>query len=166
MGRLLPLCPLYLLISPQSLVCWLAFLCPSLCPFMQDIISHCWTLSACPQTERYHVLHCARTVFALPLAPTRFKTDEATKWSCPAALSTPYTVRHAPLSVRSTVSPNVAWRRHRLTLLILVLVLLLLLQLRRRRWVDIVAVVNSTASGHAALLFNSNNNFWFVSLHF
>lgn len=30
----------YLLISPQSLVCWLAFLCP-VCPFMQDIISHC-----------------------------------------------------------------------------------------------------------------------------
>jgi len=32
--------------------------------------------------------------------------------------------------------------------------------------VDVVAVVNLTASGHTALLFNSNNNFWFVSLHF
>lgn len=32
--------------------------------------------------------------------------------------------------------------------------------------VDIVAVVNLTASGHSPLLFNSNNNFWFVSLHF
>lgn len=50
-SALRPVCRLYLLISPQSLVCWLAFLCPSLCPFMQDIISHCWTLSACPQTE-------------------------------------------------------------------------------------------------------------------
>lgn len=101
-------------------------------------------------------------VFALPLAPPfkRMKPQNGHVVRCPCC-----PCRRAPLSVRSTVS-NVAWRRHRLTLLIVVLLLLLLLVVVVRRRVDIVAVVNSTASGHAALLFNSNNNFWFVSLHF
>lgn len=107
-------------------------------------------------------------VFALLWLPRskRMKPQNGHVVRCPRC-----PCRRAPLSVRSTVS-NVAWRRHRLTLLIVVLLLPLLLLVVVvavvvvRRRVDIVAVVNSTASGHAALLFNSNNNFWFVSLHF
>lgn len=117
---------------------------------------------------RDHVLHCAQCFRYLWLPRSkRMKPQNGHVVRCPCC-----PCRRAPLSVRSTVS-NVAWRRHRLTLLIVVLLLLLLLLVVVvvavvvvRRRVDIVAVVNSTASGHAALLFNSNNNFWFVSLHF
>lgn len=130
MGRpsaLRPVCRLYLLISPQSLVCWLAFLCPSLCPFMQDIISHCWTLSACPQTEPNRATGPCPALCALCVCVTFGSTPlphTGSKRMKPqnghVLVHAVRTVRHAPLSVRSTVA-NVAWRRHRLTLLIVVL---------------------------------------------
>lgn len=176
-GRL-PLSSICSFLPNRLFVGWLSYvLCVPLCKILYHTASRLsFAMAPAPAPARadqtkpdrtgtmsLHYTLCLRYLW-LPRSK-RMKPQNGHVVRCPCCPR-----RRAPLSVRSTVS-NVAWRRHRLTLLIVVLLFLRLLLLVVvavvvRRRVDIVAVVNSTASGHAALLFNSNNNFWFVSLHF
>lgn len=152
--------------SPQSLVCWLAFLCPVCVPLCKILYHTAGRCPAADQTKRKpnHTrpeqtgADCSMSSFAvfafttrnLPLTPfskkkehTQKNRNEATKWSClPYSVlpfcRTPSTRSHSQSAVPLSASIGS-------TLLLF---------------------VNLTASGHTALLFNSNNNFWFVSLHF